>query len=215
MNKIILCLISILILSGCDTVKTEFQISDLKDEIAELKEKNENLSLENRDLTAQVARLNVGNLGGAEVEEMRKALTKKEAELNLFESRLTKREESIKTDKTNLDMDKKQFIDKNGDKLEAIGEARQLKTEYEFMREKYNDAEARANNWLIYISILIVAFVITIFVTIHKSMKYSAKNSQIDTAVRIIEASGIDNKDKRLLMSTFERLDDQSDKTNS
>ncbi len=211
MKKIILCLISILILSGCDEVKTQLQINDLKDEIADLKAKNETLSLENRDLTAQVARLNVGNQGGAEIEEMRKALTKKEAELRLIESRLTKREESIKTDKTNLDMDKKQFIEKNGDKLEAIGEARQLKTEYEFMREKYTAAEARANNWLIYISILIAAFVITIFVTIHKSMKYSAKNSQIDTAIRIIEASGIDNKNKRLVMSTFERLDDQSD----
>ena len=213
MNKILALpsLILIITITGCDRIAAEFQLGDKKTEIADLKATNVKLINENRDLTAQVARLNTGTPDGAVVEELRKALTKKESELNLLETRLNKREQAIISNETNLDKNKREFLSNNEEGLKSIGEATQLKAEYEFMRGKYNDSENRANNWLIYISILIAAFVITLFFTIHKSMRYSARNKQIDTALRIIESSGIDNKDKKLVMSTFERLENDPD----
>ena len=198
-------------ITGCDDIATQFQLGDKNARITDLEASKEKLTNENRDLTAQVARLNVGNPGGAVVEESRKALSKKESELNLLESRLNKREQVIISNETDLDKNKRQFLSNNEEGLKSIGEATQLKAEYEFMRGKYNDAENRANNWLIYISILIAAFVITLFFTIHKSMRYSARNKQIDTALRIIESSSIDNKDKKLVMSTFDRLENDPD----
>ena len=211
MNRIfiLITLPFIFTITSCDRIDAEFQLMSKNSDIADLKASNETLITENLDLTAQVARLNVGNTDGALIEELRKALTKKESELKLLESRLNKREQTIISNETNLDKSKREFLLNNTESLKDIGEAQQLKTEYEFMRSKYNEAENRANNWLIYLSILIVMFVISIFFTIHKAMRYSARNSQIDTALRIIESSAIDEKDKKLVMSTFERLEDK------
>ena len=209
MKKIFVLALVLLIMTitGCDRIAAEFQLLNKNTEIADLKASNENLVNENRDLTAQVSRLNVGTPGGAVVEELRKALTKKESELKLLESRLNKREQVIVSNETNLDKNKREFLHNNEEGLKSIGKAAQLKEEYEFMREKYNDAENRANDWLIFISILIVSFVITLFFTLHKSMRYSARGKQIDAALKIIGSSSIDNRDKKLVMSTFDKLE--------
>ena len=211
MNRIfiLITLPFIFTITSCDRIDAEFQLMSKNSDIADLKASNETLITENTDLTAQVARLSAGITDGTYIEEVRKGLTKKESELKLLESRLNKREQTITSNETNLDKSKREFLSNNTESLKDIGKAQQLKTEYEFMRGKYNEAENRANNWLIYLSILIVMFVISIFFIIHKSMQYSTRNSQIDTALSIIESSAIDKKDKKLVMSTFERLEDK------
>ena len=210
-KKILIILPFITTITGCDRIDAEFQLMSKNSEISDLRSDNKDYINENSELNAQVARFNAGIPGGAVVEEQRKALRKKETELKLFEGRLNKREETIISNETNLDKHKREFLSSNAEKLETIGEARQLKVEYEFMRENSIEKENRANNWLIFFSMLMVMFVAAIFFAIHKSMKYSARNRQIDTALRIIESSGIDNKDKKLVMSTFERLEDDPD----
>ena len=196
----------ILFASGCDRIKSENQITGLKTEIAQLKTKNEELINENKELTAQVARLNASEPGGAAIEELRKALTKKESELEHREKRIITREEALRLGEIKIDTLEREFYEKTGLKLEEIGEAKQIKREYEYMRENLEDAEAKANNWLIYFSGMLIGLFVCIVVLIFASMKYSSKNKQIETAWKIVESVDLSSNDKALIASSLGQL---------
>ena len=66
-------------------------------------------------------------------------------------------------------------------------------------------ASNRANNWLIYISVLIVAFVVAIIYLIITAMRYSSQNRRVDNAITYLETGDVDDRDKRLIASYLDR----------
>ena len=73
-------------------------------------------------------------------------------------------------------------------------------------------ANDRANNWLIYISVLIVCFVLSVFFVIFTGMKYSRQNKDIDSALYALRTGEIDVQNKQVIASALgRRLDFKDD----
>lgn len=215
MKKIIqgtFVLFLLLFSSGCDRIEVENQISDKQQDIASLQAHNLQLTNEVKGYVAQVARLNANEPDGMVVEELRKALTLKESNLQSREGQLTKQEESLHLAVTKIDQLQRTFYAESGNKLEAIGEARQIKREYDNMSAALDVANDRVNNWLIYISVLIVCFVLSVFFVIFTGMRYSRQNKDIDAALYALRTGEIDVKNKQVIASALgKRLDFKDD----
>ena len=215
MKKIIqgtLVLFLLLFSSGCDRIEVENQISAKQQDIASLQAHNLQLTNEVNGYAAQVARLNANEPDGMVVEELRKALTLKESNLQSREGQLTKQEESLRLAVTKIDQLQRAFYAETGNKLEAIGEARQIKREYDNMSAALDVANERANNWLIYISVLLVCFILSVFFVIFTGMKYSRQNKDIDAALYALRTGEIDVKNKHAIASALgKRLDFKDD----
>jgi len=207
-----LVLFLLLFSSGCDRIEVENQISDKQQDIASLQAHNLQLTNEVKGYAAQVARLNANEPDGMVVEELRKALTLKESNLQSREGQLTKQEESLQLAVTKIDQLQRTFYAETGNKLEAIGEARQIKREYDNMSTALDVANDRVNNWLIYISVLIVCFVLSVFFVIFTGMKYSRQNKDIDAALYALRIGEIDVQNKHAIASALgKRLDFKDD----
>ena len=151
---------------GCDRIEVENQISEKQQDIESLRTHNLQLMNEIRELASQVARLNAGQADGMVIEELRKALTLKESVLQGRQERITKQEAALRLTVVKVDKLQREFYAETGEKLEVIGEARQIKKEYDNMSAALDAASNRANNWLIYISVLMVAFFVSVFLSI-------------------------------------------------
>ena len=192
---------ALMFLPACDRIEVENQISGKKQTIVTLQARNLQLINEVKDLTAQVARLNANQPDGMILEELRKALTLKESKLQNRENRIVSQEESLRLSIVKMDKLQRKFYAETGVKLEAIGEARQIKKEYDNMSSALDIANNRANNWLIYISVLIVAFVVSIVYLIFTGMRYSSQNRAIENAMQYLEAGDLDNRNKQMIAS--------------
>lgn len=208
MKKILLYFTTLFLMlfsSGCDRLEVENQISAKQQDIASLQARNQQLTNEVNGYTAQVARLTANEPDGMVVEELRKALTLKESNLQSREGQITKQEESLRLAITKIDQLQRAFYAETGQKLEAIGEARQIKREYEKMSTSLDIANDRANNWLIYISVLLVGFVVSVFFVIFTGMKYSRQNKDIDAALYALRIGEIDVQNKQVIASALGR----------
>ena len=190
-----------------DTERLEEQVREKKAEIAVLESRNQEYVLENRELVAEVARLNASQPGGAAVQEKSKALTEKEAALKTKESQLSRREERLQLAEDKVEKLQADFYDKAGLTMVEIGEARQLvkraaerREEYDDMRASRNRAEERANNWLIYFSIVSIVLLAGIAVMTFFLMNRAAKDRRIDGAIRLVDAMNLGAQDKERLM---------------
>ena len=190
---------------GCDRIEVENQISEKQQGIESLRTHNRQLTNEVKELASQVARLNAGQTDGIVIEELRKSLTLKESVLQGREERITKQETALRLAVVKIDKLQREFYAETGDKLEVIGEARQIKREYENMSAALGAANNRANNWLIYLSVLMVAFVAAIVYLIITAMRYSSQNRRVDNAMAYVEAGNLDNKDKQLIATYLDR----------
>ena len=215
MKKTILYCMSLFLMlfsSGCDRLEVENQLSAKQQDIASLQVRNQQLTNEVNGYTAQVARLNANEPDGMVVEELRKALTLKESNLQTREGVINKQEESLRLAVTKIDLLQRAFYAETGNKLEAIGEARQIKREYDNMSAALDVANDRANNWLIYISVLIIGFVLSLFFVIFTGMKYSRQNKDIDSALYALRTGEIDVQNKQAIASALgRRLDFKDD----
>lgn len=201
MLKILVSTLMVFFLSGCDQLKIETQINEKQIEVEDLKIKNQVLNNEVRALSSQVARLNVDKPDGAVVEELRKALTHKETVLELRKERYLREEESLRLLKINLSEMRKRFYSETGEKLQIIGEAKQIRKEYDHMQEKLDDATERANHWLIFIAILGIGFFGAILSLLNTGIKYSRQNRDIDSALKFVEEGELNHQDKKLMAS--------------
>lgn len=198
--------------SGCDRLEVENQLSSKQQDIASLQARNQQLTNEVNGYAAQVARLSADKPDGMVVEELRKALTLKESNLQSREGQIAKQEESLRLAMTKIDQLQRAFYAETGEKLEAIGEARQIKHEYQNMQIALDASNERANNWLIYISVLIIGFVLSVFFVIFTGMKYSRQNKDIDAALYALRIGEIDVQNKQVIASALgRRLDFKDD----
>ena len=199
MRYLIMFIFLILPLSSCDRLKVEDQLDDKDIEIQELKTRNSQLILEVKDLSAQVARLMTQHPDGALIEEFRKGLLQKEAELSQREERIVREEERLNLMNKKLISLQQKFYHDTGEKLEEIGEARQIKKDYEHMQQAVIDANDRVNNWLFLIVILGACFLVGIMYLIVAGMKYSRHRTDMETAIKLVE------EDRKLLSDNFDK----------
>ena len=181
----------------------ENQLEEKNIRIAELESENHKYRIENRDLTAEVARLSSSLAGGGAVQEKRKALAEKEASLKGKESQLSRREERIHLAEEKVEKQQKEFYEKTGLRMEEIGAAKQIREEYEDMRRSRDEAEDRANNWLIYFSIVLFIFVVLVVASVTFLMYMAAKNKRVENSIRILDSINLSTRDKNLLISSL------------
>ena len=181
----------------------EDRIQEKDERIAKLERENEKHIIQIRDLTAEVQRLNASQPDGGAVEEKRKALVEMEAGLKHKENQLSQREEKIEISEERINRQQQEFYENKNLTLEEIGEAKQIRREYKYMRKARERAEERANMWLI----AIAGFLFLMFVTMVWRSKKT--NDEIYT----VRASTEENQ--RLIASVDQRLLDQfGNKTN-
>ena len=186
-----------------DKTALENQLREKNVRIAELESENHKNRIENRDLNAEVARLSSSLAGGGAVQEKRKALAEKEASLKNKENQLSRREERIRLAEEKVEKQQKEFYEKTGLRMEEIGAAKQIREEYEDMRRSRDEAEDRANNWLIYFSIMLFGFFVLVIASVTFLMYMTAKNRRVENSIRILDSINLSTQDKNLLISSL------------
>ena len=182
-----------------DKTALENHLQDRNEQIAKLESENENYRIENNELNAEIARLNTSQPGGEAVQEKRKALAEKDARLKIKESQLSRREERIRLAEEKIEKQQQEFYEKTGLTMKEIGAAEQIKKDYENMRTSRDRAEDRANNWLIYFSIVLFMFVASVIFL----MYMVAKDRRVGNAIRIIDSVHLSTRDKSLLVASL------------
>ena len=179
------------------------QAQELNEEIEELKSKNEKYILENTNLKAEIQGLVSSQPGGFAMEEKRKGLVAKEAELERRERRLVGREETILLAEKRIAIQQQEFYEKTGLKMEEIGEAKQIKNDYEYMQRRLEESEERANDWLKIIYAISIVFFVGVFSLVAFLMHMATKNRKIDAAIRTIDSIDLSAQDRNLLMTSL------------
>ena len=193
-----------------DTERLEEQLQEKKAEIDALKSDNLEYVLKNTRLEADVARLNASQPGGAAVQEKSKALTERETKLKIKEGRLSRREEQLQLAEDKVDKLQADFYAETGLTMVEIGQAKEIKETAKQLREDYEDmrtsrdrAEERANNWLVYFSIVSILFLACIVGMTFFLMNIAAKDRRVDGLVRLVDSMNLSVQNKKLLMASL------------
>ena len=193
-----------------EAVILERQVEDLKSRNVELESQNAKYVIEIRDLTAQVRGLSGAQIGGMEIEEIRKALAVREAELDRREQRLVRTEVQLRVDRTKLEADERQFYNDRGLKIEEIGQAKEIKENHARMlaslaqaEERAESAEERANSWLMAIYTISTLFLVGIFVFVGFLYRTATNDRRIDMARRTVGSVSLSARDRNLLMASL------------
>lgn len=205
MKKLILILTFIFLVSGCDELKVKSQLNDKELEISELKTQNVQLTKEVKELTAQVARFSAGQPAGDVIEEQRKALAHKETQLILRERRYESNIEALNLKEKGIAEMQAQFYTETGEQFIEVGEAQQIKQDYEEMKNKLMDAEKSASNWLKLILFLVVCFIAAIISLMFTGIRYAVQRREVEHAMQFIQNGNFSQADKGLLTSYFNK----------
>jgi len=184
------------------------QVKRLEQEKANLESQVHKLQEERVRLNAEVQKLAVQVKGGLGVEEQSKALTRKQTELDQLEKRLNQRQENLRQAEAEIEAREQDFWNKTNMTMMDIGEAKQIRTEYENMRAAMVAAENRANNWLKFFSSLLLVFFVGAIALAVYIVKYTNRNKQVDAAMRVIELASsedINPRIKELVAQSFAR----------
>lgn len=172
MKFLILSLAVLFILTGCDEVQLQNRVEEKSVDIAELKAKNERLTHNVKELTAFVASLSADHPNGLVINEIQAALTTKESELKIRETRFERRLEKYHLMVSNLEKARESFYQEIEGKLEAIGRADQLIDSYHRQAAELESANA----WLKFVmtfGLVIIAAFMWVLLLILRSLKYS------------------------------------------
>ena len=199
--------------SGCDRdleierhLKNELQI--LKKRVRSQNTKINKLQTINSDLKARIAELSSKQKGGLLLEEKRRALIEKEANLKTLESELLERkshilelENYLKEQENELTIKTEQFINNKQNLLKTIGESSQIKADYtntqttlKQLRADRNRAENKANNWFIWFSIIGLILFISVATLYFLITKLKERNIEVNAAYNIMKLSSNERK---------------------
>jgi len=188
----------------------EEQLEESQIEITNLKQKISKLDIENKNFNRRIGELSAKDPNGLKIEEQRKALSEKEANLNVKEEDLSKREVTISKREQSIRKEEKkilgehhEFVDTKQDDLEAIGEANEMRRNYRKLEKERSEAENRANNWLIWFSILGLIVFISIIRVVMLSMKVKEKGRQIVSTIDMLNSINLSNENKKLLTNSL------------
>lgn len=181
----------------------EQKITEYKIEIENLRASNAKYINEIKDLNVEVSRINASQPGGAALEEMRKALSEKEARLQNTEDHLVKNEKALQIRQENLDRLHLEFFEKTGLKMEDIGAAKEIKSNFTEMKEKLNDAQKMANYWLMYFAAIISVLLCSVIYLAVIKARHDGKAKIIEATAGIVSSIDIGNHDKRLLLTAL------------
>ena len=185
------------------------QLQEQKEQIAKLDRENRKYNIQIRHLTAENQRLNASRPNGGAVEEIRKALVEREAALQHKENQLNQREDKIRLAEEKIDRQQQEFYQNTNLTMEEIGEAKQIKKEYEYMRVARERAEERANKWLIGIALILAIPALGVIVG---GVWMARRNRRTDEALDTIK---LNTEQNNLLISSFGERFGQSGRRNS
>lgn len=174
-----------LILGGCGSggnvpasplAAVQAQLDKAEQRIEALETENGELRLENRRLAEKLAATT--GPGGLNYEHEQKLLDNRKAGLNHLEQQLIERETGIRQRELAIERQQNEFYEKTNMTMEEIGEARQVKKEFENMRAEKDAANAESKGWLkfvwgltIAVAVLVMAFLVMIFRSISEHMQ--------------------------------------------
>jgi len=137
-------------------------------------------------------------------------LQQRENEFSERESRIIELEQSNREQERQLTATTAQFITDKQNALESIGEVKQmrdvygdLKSQNKSLRQERSEAENRANNWLIWLSIVAFILVISIIIAVVLYIKHRDKAKHIDGALSVIENGTIPCEDRKLIAASL------------
>lgn len=177
----------------------EGQFHDKDDYIAKLESDNQKYIIENEALSIRVAELSVSLPDGGSVNEKVKELAAREASLKDREDRISEKEVRIRLAQEMAKKQEREFYERTNMTMQEIGAAKQIREEYENMRISRNRAENRANNWLVYFSIVLFMFVASVIFL----MYMAAKNRRVENSIRLLDSINLSVQDKNLLISSL------------
>jgi DNA repair exonuclease SbcCD ATPase subunit len=165
-------------------------LADLRAQNDQLAEAVATAQAEVTNLKEVNARLQADVAGGRSVEEERRALQTRAQELDRREQNITTSEQKVDQQETKLQQDietaeqrisereaklqqsEKEFYEATNLTQQEIGQAKQIQTEYEAMRQARDEAQKLANRWLVFIwGVSISAFVLLLTAVI-LAMRY-------------------------------------------
>jgi hypothetical protein len=191
------------------------EIDTHKTTIESLNTKMTLLTNEKEGLKVRVAELSVPLDSGKVIEEISKALRTKESNLKLLENDLIKREskvnvleERLDEKKSIIDVKMEKFLNKHKDEFKQIGESKESLRRRDQLIQDRKDAinradisENRANNWLIWISIVLLFLFVSLIYIVFLFMKYRHKEQQIQTVYSIVANSKMSEEQQKLIGS--------------
>lgn len=181
----------------------EGQFHDKDDYIAKLESDNQKYIIENEALSIRVAELSVSLPDGGSVNEKVKELAAREASLKDREDRISEKEVRIRLAQEMAKKQEREFYERTNMTMQEIGAAKQIREEYENMRISRDRAEDRANNWLIYFSIVLFMFVVLVVASVIFLMYMAAKNRRVENSIRLLDSINLSVQDKNLLISSL------------
>lgn len=190
---------------------------------AELKQQNEQLSAalavakeEITDLKEVNARLQADIASGRTVEEERRALETRSKELDRREQNVTASEQLLIEREAKLQQAEKEFYEATNLTQQEIGQAMQIETEYEAMRQSRDDAQKLANQWLMFIWAVSIGAFVLLLVLVILIMRYwsvisryraeSEQRRQIVTLISATLTTAMTDHDKASLVSALSSI---------
>ena len=155
------------------------RLEDEQQRYADLEQEANSLREENRRLQSELAAETGG--AGLDISERQRLLDDRRAALDALESDLVKRQTEVAQREDWIQRQSQEFYERTNMTMEDIGEARQIKTEYESMRSQRDEAVAKAEGWLKFIwgvSIFCGLSVLAICVLIVRSMSMHAQHKR-------------------------------------
>lgn len=149
--------------------------------LAELKATNNRLTRElarsqeeNANLKEANARLQADVEGGRTVEEERRLLEERSQNLDAREERIAATEAQLTAREEKLRQSEQEFFNATNLTQQEIGQAMQIRTEYEAMRQARDEALQLANRWLMFFYGISIAAVLLILTVVVLAMRYWA-----------------------------------------
>jgi len=112
-------------------------------------------------LTSENERVKANLQGGRSNAEEQEALNKREQELDRRESLLNKREDELITARVDLEEKMRDFYETIGTTREEVGQAKQIRMDYEDTKELLSQTLKERNNWRTWFYLLLVLLLVS------------------------------------------------------
>jgi hypothetical protein len=112
-------------------------------------------------LTSENERVKANLQGGRSNAEEQEALNKREQELDRRESLLNKREDELITARVDLEEKMRDFYETIGTTREEVGQAKQIRMDYEDTKELLSKTLKERNNWRTWFYLLLVLLLVS------------------------------------------------------
>ncbi|MEA5498452.1 hypothetical protein VB834_25510 [Limnoraphis robusta Tam1] len=139
------------------------------------------------ELTGENERLKSDLQGGRSTAEEQEALAKKGQELDRRENFLNKKEDKLIADRVDLENNMRDFYDTMGTTREEVGQAKQIKIDYDDTKKLLDQTLKERNNWRSFFYGLLVTSVIVVVILVLYALKLNYIKTQLERFVEMLK----------------------------